>query len=194
MTPNTPHPQHAPNTATSTAPDTPGATGNQTLVTTALNTVQADPADIAIPAGTDASTGVIWVTATGNPHDIQTTCAAAGAPSRIDVITRSRSTIPVRGTALTVHTLPNDRGLESLADQLFTCIDTVDAAGHDPVIVLDNLYEIFTNTSLKTMYFFLHVLTMQARANDWSVTVGLDSTLLDPKIPTVLSTLFDTIE
>lgn len=193
MTTNTPELRHAPNAAVGTTPDPQGSTPTQTLVTEAVTTVPTDSTEIDIPHGSETAPGVIWVTATANPHDIRSTVSATGTPARIDVVTRSQSTIPVRATSLTVHTLPNERGLESLADQLFTTIETVDAAGHDPVIVLDNLYEIFTNTSLKTMYFFLHVLTMHARTNGYSVTVGLDATLLDPKIPSVLATLFDTI-
>lgn len=159
---------------------------------TILEEVKSPPWSVANAAGTE----VIWVTADRSAAEI---CAAVGAnspgqmPATVEIISLADSTIPVRGGNVTVRTIPPAENLGRVTETILERVKTSESAGHDVVVIIDDLTSVSEQYAPRSIFRFLHLLTARGRAEGWTLQVGLDSTALEDRVVEGLGVLFDEV-
>lgn len=147
-------------------------------------------------AGSATVTEVIWVTADRSAAEISAEVGSNSPgkmPASVEVISIADSTIPVRGGNLTVHTVPPPDNLGRLTAAIMDRVENIESAGHDVVLVIDDLTSVTDQYAPKAIFRFLHLLTARGRADGWTLQVGIDSRGVDDQVIEGLGLLFDEV-
>lgn len=158
---------------------------------------------------TPTSTGLVWVTANGGPDTVLDRIESApgqGMPDSVEVISLndcdrstaaqggpSSTTVPFEPSALTVHTLPSAPGLGGLAATILESVGSLEEAGHQVVIVFDDLGAVLETAGPKEAHRFLHILTGKAGREGWTLRAAMDEATVEPGIQASVRPLFDEI-
>lgn len=156
-----------------------------------------------------APTGLVWVTANGGPDAVLDRVEEApgqGMPDSVEVISlddTDRSTaaqggpsstaVPFEPSALTVHTLPSAPGLGGLAATILESVRALEDAGHQVVIVFEDLGAVLETAGQEEAHRFLHILTGKTAAKGWTLRAAMAEDAVDPALQASVRPLFDEI-